>query len=190
MRRQLLHARAEQSAADHERTDRRLMEQLRQWLDGFPTGSTVAAYVPAAEEPGGALDFVDTLLAMPTVGQILLPICPPGPPTALHWGYYQGVLRPGRYGLLEPPNSLGPTGFCHADIALLPAVAADRRGFRLGRGAGYYDRSVEHTTAHRAALVFPHELVDEVPHDEHDQPVHTVISATEIVGTDTATRGV
>ena len=177
--------------------DRRLLSQLQMWLTDIaasqPSRSdfTVASYVPATNEPGATLgrDFLDLLgqgLPPEINFHLLLPVCPPGPPQPLRWGYYTGTLAPGRFGLLEPvptAEALPPEQLHHADAILLPAVAvAEASGHRLGRGAGYYDRSLGHARASAAlaAVVHPEEVLPEIPHDHLDRAVDTIITAQSV----------
>jgi 5,10-methenyltetrahydrofolate synthetase len=89
-------------------------------------------------------------------------------------------LAPGTWGILEPKP-----GLCTAadpdrvDFALIPGVAFDPTGRRLGYGGGYYDRLLAGGLAGRASLVsgaFEVQIVDEVPVDPHDAPVEAVVT--------------
>ncbi|WP_063125228.1 5-formyltetrahydrofolate cyclo-ligase [Nocardia arizonensis] len=128
----------------------------------------VCAYVPVRGEPGST----DMLDAVREAGaRVLLPvIAAPGP---LEWAEYTGVdrLRPARWGLWEPNGpSLPPEAIARAGLLLIPALAVDRRGVRLGRGAGHYDRSLGAVTpgARLMAVVRDDELLDRLPEEAHD----------------------
>ncbi|PMC63351.1 5-formyltetrahydrofolate cyclo-ligase [Corynebacterium xerosis] len=158
---------------------------------------TIAAHVPVDVEPGATSLTPDAFLSalaridgMPPI-RLLLPVCPPGPPAALQWAEYAaGSLAPGKYGLPEPTGTrLAPEAIAEAEIIVVPGVAADRSGMRMGRGAGYYDRSLAHATGLVAAILHPGELVDDVPRDAHDLPVDAVITADEVAETGPSTPG-
>ncbi|MEU7631517.1 5-formyltetrahydrofolate cyclo-ligase [Nocardia sp. NPDC049220] len=128
----------------------------------------VCAYVPVDAEPGSTA-MLDALLA--GGARVLLPVT--GPPGPLSWGEYTGTdsLRRARFGLLEPTGAvLPPTTVGRAELILVPALAVDRRGVRLGRGAGYYDRtlSAARADARLVAVVRDDELVDRLPEEPHD----------------------
>lgn len=135
-------------------------------------GITVCAYVPVGTEPGST-ELLDMLLRRSA--RVLLPVArttPENKPAPLRWGEYRpGELVPGAWGLLEPPEPLLPeTALAEAVLVLVPALAVDRRGVRLGRGRGYYDRSLRARNPHArlVAVVRDAEVLDELPAEPHD----------------------
>ncbi|MFG1797795.1 5-formyltetrahydrofolate cyclo-ligase [Nocardia sp. NPDC049149] len=132
-------------------------------------GAWVCAYVPVRGEPGST-ELLDVLR---TAGaRVLLPVT--GPPGPLNWAEYTGTdsLRRARFGLLEPIAEPLPTSaIARAELILVPALAVDRRGVRLGRGAGYYDRTLSAADpgARLVAVVRDDELVDRLPEEPHDR---------------------
>ncbi|MEU5685532.1 5-formyltetrahydrofolate cyclo-ligase [Streptomyces venezuelae] len=144
---------------------------------------TVAAYVSVGREPGTG-PLLDVLHARGT--RVLLPVLLPD--NDLDWGAYDGagsltrVQHPGKMALLEPSGErLGPDAVLEADAVLLPGLAVDARGMRLGRGGGSYDRvltRLERASADPAlvVLLYDSEVVAHLPDEEHDRPVHAVVS--------------
>lgn len=99
-------------------------------------------------------------------------------------------LRPGAYGIMEPNPAVTPpidNGYA-PDVVLVPGLAFDRQGGRLGYGGGYYDRFAEAQLAQteeaaRALWIgmsFEAQLVDEVPLEEHDFKVHGIITELDV----------
>jgi 5-formyltetrahydrofolate cyclo-ligase len=133
----------------------------------------VCGYVPFGAEPG-SLALLDALRARGS--RVLLPVIAPvaGP---LDWAEYAGpeTLVPGRLrGLLEPSGArLGVTAVEGAELVLLPALAVDHGGVRLGRGAGHYDRSLVFAApgTELVAVVRDSEFVDQLPVQPHDIPM-------------------
>lgn len=83
--------------------------------------------------------------------------------------------REGAYGIREPAHPHAPidTGF---DLVLIPALAVDLKGHRLGHGRGHIDRLLSEETSPIAALVFAFQICDEIPAEIHDRPVDFIIS--------------
>jgi 5-formyltetrahydrofolate cyclo-ligase len=138
-------------------------------------GGTVCAYVPVGAEPGSP-ELLDVLLAH--ADRVLLPVARTtgdGDALALQWGEYRpGRLVNARFGLLEPAGPWLPAKtVAEAGVILVPALAVDRAGARLGRGRGFYDRTLvlRDPRAWVIAVVRDEELLDEVPHEPHDAPM-------------------
>jgi 5-formyltetrahydrofolate cyclo-ligase len=142
---------------------------------GLAGTRTMAAYVPDETEPGaGRLPAAYTQLR----ARVLLPVVP-ADGRELSWAVDTGRLAPGRAGLLEPVGPrLGSTAIGAAEVVVVPALAVDRQGVRLGRGGGYYDRALMHARedAVLVAVVFDDEFVEDLPVEEHDRRVRAVVT--------------
>ncbi|NPB08992.1 MAG: 5-formyltetrahydrofolate cyclo-ligase [Thermodesulfobacteria bacterium] len=96
---------------------------------------------------------------------------------SLHRVFGPDELRPGAYGIPEPPPENPTIDPAELDLIVTPGVAFDPRGGRLGYGGGYYDRLfTQATKAKRVALAFSCQLVDELPLEPHDVRVHAVVT--------------
>ena len=86
-------------------------------------------------------------------------------------------LAPGVYGIMEPIGERF-TDYASIDLAVIPGMAFDQEGHRLGRGKGYYDRFLAQLTpkTYKIGLCFPWQRVDNVPTDEQDVTMDCVIS--------------
>lgn len=140
---------------------------------------TVAAYVSVGREPGTRV-LLDTLRARGV--RVLLPVLMAD--NDLDWAVYGGaghLVRAGR-GLLEPDGiRQGPDAVLEADVVLLPGLAVDGRGMRLGRGGGSYDRVLARLAQAGAepalaVLLYDNEVVARVPEEPHDHPVQAVVT--------------
>lgn len=148
---------------------------------------TVAAYVSVGSEPGTRA-LLDALHARGV--HVLLPVLLAD--NDLDWGTYDGpdslvsVQLGGRMTLLEPAGGrLGPEGVLGADAVLLPGLAVDGRGMRLGRGGGSYDRVLARLERAGAAaalvvLLYDSEVVGHVPEEPHDRPVHAAVTPSGV----------
>jgi 5-formyltetrahydrofolate cyclo-ligase len=110
--------------------------------------------------------------------RIALPVAPPpGKPLYFRSWTPGEPLERHRFGMLEPPAHLP---VLRPDALLVPLLAFDRRGYRLGYGGGYYDRTLEglRKTGGCIAigLAFCEQEVDAVPHDAYDQPLDCIVT--------------
>ncbi|MER6268650.1 5-formyltetrahydrofolate cyclo-ligase [Streptomyces sp. NPDC001797] len=148
---------------------------------------TVAAYVSVGNEPG-TLALLDALVTRGV--RVLLPALLPD--HDLDWGAYAGegslarVQHGRKMALFEPSGErLGPDAVLDADAVLLPGLAVDARGMRLGRGGGSYDRvlaRLERAGARPAlvVLLYDTEVVGRVPAEAHDLPVQAVVTPSGV----------
>lgn len=85
-------------------------------------------------------------------------------------------LVPGRYGVAEPSSRASPV--VPGGLVIVPSVAFDRAGHRLGRGGGYYDRAFasRRMAGWLVAVGYAFQLVDEVPHAPHDRRMDAVVT--------------
>ena len=145
LRLRVLDARRAMSDADRLDLDRRLCLAAGDWLETLPSGdaSTIAAYVPMPNEPGGP-DLPATLA--PHVGRVLLPIWRDD--NDLDWAAYDGDLEPAERRPHEPRGPrLGVDAIREAVALIVPALAVDHDGMRRGGrglarpGTGTYART-------------------------------------------------
>jgi 5-formyltetrahydrofolate cyclo-ligase len=112
-------------------------------------------------------------LALPRlIGGLLEPVAyRPGDPVA-----------PSTYGALEPRDG-EPVDPDAIDLVVTPGLAFDTNGYRVGYGGGYYDGFFRRaaTKAARIGLCFDVQIVDAVPHDDRDEPLHAVVSELRVV---------
>ena len=152
--------------------------QIRDALLSLPEvqmAGTVAAYFSIGSEP----DTRGLVFALWKRGTyVLLPLLRPD--GDLDWASYEGPdsLVAGPRGLQEPGQAARGTGaVASADVVLVPALAVDRQGNRLGRGGGSFDRALARVgpLIPVVALLYDSELVEQVPVEGHDTPVRAVV---------------
>lgn len=168
LRRRILTARAELTGQQRAAAGRRLRDAVLGMPQAQMAG-TVAAYYSVGTEPP-TRSLVYALWKRGTY--VLLPRSRPG--GNLGWASFEGPdsMTPGAHGLLEPTQP-ATAAITSADLVIVPALAADRRGNRLGRGRGYYDRALPLVgpLIPTIALLYDGELLDELPAGPLDHPV-------------------
>lgn len=152
-----------------------LLPVARAFLDRLLPGQVVAAYRPLGAEADPAL-WVEA--ALHAGARIALPhvVDRANPIRFIPWTLGQ-ELTVGAFGLHQPDPD-GPE--CAPDIILTPLVGFDRRGNRLGQGAGHYDRAfAAHTDAWRVGLAWAVQEVEMPTPDAWDVPLHAIATETE-----------
>lgn len=182
LRRTIVRSRRLMPVPDRERQNAAITEHV---LAEAAQLTTIAAYVPVGAEPGD-LAALDELVRQGT--RVLLPIARNDDKSnalPLTWAPYrphQLVQAP--FGLQEPkPDAAAGASLAEAELVLVPALAVDRRGHRLGRGAGFYDRSLADASrsARLVAVLYRGEILDTIPVDEHDVPVTDAVTPDGLV---------
>lgn len=94
--------------------------------------------------------------------------------------YEESKLELGSFHIEEPTgdNTVDPS---EIELIVVPAVAYDRRGNRLGRGKGFYDRLLKTTKATKVGVGYEFQLVDEVPVEPHDVGMDMIITQNSTI---------
>lgn len=152
-----------------------LMEHSLQAVEGM---GTIAAYVSVGDEPCTRL-LLERLEAEGR--EVLLPVL--GPQLSRCWGRFTGVADLAERAPGRPPEPGGEPlpaeAISAVDALLIPALAIDRSGQRLGQGGGWYDRALplRREGAPVLAMVYDDELLSTpLPSEGHDQRVDAVIT--------------
>ena len=90
-----------------------------------------------------------------------------------------GELVPGSLGIMEPIGESFPLDAI--ELFLVPALAVDKLGNRLGKGRGYYDRVLKRSVAKALAVVFDGEIVELIEAQEHDVRMQYVVTPTQFM---------
>lgn len=94
--------------------------------------------------------------------------------------YSPGELHKGAFDIEEPDGDT-PVDPHLLDLIIVPAVAYDAKGNRLGRGKGFYDRLLSSSPATTVGIAYDFQLMEELPVEPHDIPVDIVITQTSVV---------
>lgn len=135
----------------------------------------IFSYVSCKSEPCTHL-LIKELLFMGK--RIAVPLCDLNSHTmqAVEIHDFGGLTR-GAYGILEPPaDNKSLIQKSEIQLILVPALAFDREGYRLGYGGGFYDRYLEDFGGRSIGLAFSECIADSLPHMEHDKPVDFVLT--------------
>ena len=86
-----------------------------------------------------------------------------------------------RFGVREPVASCAEIPFMGFDLVLVPGLAFDLSGNRLGRGRGFYDRMLENASGIKCGVGYDFQLMEKVPTEPHDAKVNFIITPTRCV---------
>lgn len=172
LRQRILAARQELTSEQRDAAGRALRDAVLE-LPQVQMAGTVAAYYSVGTEPPSR----GLVYALWKRGSyVILPVTRPD--GELGWASYEGPesMAPAANGLLEPTEP-ARNAITSADVVIVPALAVDRRGNRVGRGRGFYDRALARVGSliPVLALLYDGELLDDVPAGPLDHPVRTAI---------------
>lgn len=159
--------------ADKHRLDERVRRNVLR-LYQYRRARVVIAYVSTAIEVD-TRGIIDSALAQGK--RVALPRCVEG--TRLMRFYLirsRADLEKGSFGLMEPKTACEPLVSTKNSICLVPGLAYDRAGYRLGYGGGYYDRFLCGYHGPKIGVVYARDLVRTLPHGRYDQTVDMIAS--------------
>ena len=121
--------------------------------------------------------------------RLCLPRCLPGNQMEARFVQRESVLVPHPWGMLEPGTDCPLAAPADIDLVLVPGLAFDRSGGRLGQGGGYYDRWLAGFSGRTVALCRELVLLDRAPREGHDRPVDLVVTEGAVYGLSPAGDG-
>lgn len=172
-----------------------------QTLDIFREAKSVGAYMPLLDEVD-----ITPLLSFGSLGELALPlgagfpgrVSSPSEPEYTGKKFYIPAfdetsgsyrmarltteLKKGRFGIMEPAVPVFATAD-ELDLILVPGVAFDRAGNRIGRGGGFYDRLLPRYRAVRAGICFGFQCLEALPAEKHDTRMDWLITDEQILKT-------
>jgi len=154
---------------------RQIREQLLAQA-AWSRAASVLCFVPLADEPDIASVMEDAWRAQKIVAL---------PRYDAAGGIYSAArvsarleLAPGQFGVLEPNAGCPSIPLNQLDLVLVPGVAFDLAGRRLGRGKGFYDRLLAQVSGHKCGVAFDLQVVDRLPEEPHDVRVDSIVTPT------------
>jgi len=149
-------------------------------LSAYRTARVLHAYLPIRSE-------VDTrpllLTALARGTGVVVPVVRPDVNELTHsWVASLAAedLEVGTFGTLQP-RLLQPTEVGVWDLVIVPLLAFDRAGYRLGYGKGFYDRLLTSAPATTVGLAFAAQEAPRIPHEPHDMPLDLIVTEDEVI---------
>ena len=181
-----------------------LREQVRARLKDLPVAERDSASTQLRTRLAGAKWFVDAPVILffaplpdePDVWPLLETVMACGKVIALPRfssaaeGYRAAEIRnlatdviPGQFGAREPAAHCPEVPLNRLDLTLVPGVAFDARGARLGRGKGFFDRLLALVRGRTCGVAFEEQLVEAVPLEPHDIRLHCILTPLRLIET-------
>jgi len=178
LRSHFLTLRVELSTSEKQEIDKGITDRIlssRQYLEA----ESIFIYVSTSAEIDTHVILMDALKAGKTV---CVPLCGRAGEMTARRILSLDSLSPGKHGILEPQASSKIVS--RPELAIVPALACDRKGYRLGYGGGYYDRFLARTHSVSIALCAESRLVECLPHDLYDQRCRWIATERRVFGAD------
>ena len=142
----------------------------------------ILCFAPLADEPD-IWPLVNELLAGDRI--VALPRFDPatGEYGVARIRHPQTDLNPGAFGIPEPASGCPAVALNRLDLVLVPGVAFDVRGCRLGRGKGFYDRLLPQVRGTTCGVAFDEQIVEAVPVEPHDICLDCILTPTRLIET-------
>lgn len=163
------------TSADRASASRQLCDRLRAQTI-WEQSQSILLFAPLADEP----DVTPLITAALSTGkEVTLPRYDAAR------GVYEAAaiaslaeLQPGRFGAREPGAGCPSIRLNQLDFILVPGIAFDLAGRRLGRGKGFYDRLLAHVRGHKCGAAFEAQIVAGLPEEPHDVRVDSILTPT------------
>ena len=167
-------AKHKQSKLDPYKSSISIINRIKKW-DKYKSAENVMIYYPIKNEINLLGLYGDKKFFLPRIINNKIEVCS-------YLG--EASISPGKFGILEPVTD-PIEDLCILDIIFVPALAADRWGYRLGYGCGYYDRFLEHIGTQTTKIIplYSELLYEDIPFEAHDKKADFIVTEDELFST-------
>jgi len=157
------------------RASQSICERLENWMI-FRQSQTILTYMPIK----GEVDLTSLLDRHPEKYWVLPRIIPEENHRMVFHAYDAGRLVRHPFGMAEPAADLPAVPPGAIQLALVPGLAFDRHGWRLGYGGGYFDRFLQKFAGVSVGVVFGALLLDAIPHSQLDVAMQWIVTEGDL----------
>lgn len=145
----------------------------------FNTAQTIHTYVASKKNEVDTIEIISYLFSIGK--RVIVPVVDKDEKILRHSELKSiSELRKSTFGILEP-EQIKEVNLSEIDLVLVPAVAVDRFGNRIGFGGGYYDKFLSQINCPKVALVYDFQVVDKIETSPNDVGVDFIVTETEII---------
>jgi 5-formyltetrahydrofolate cyclo-ligase len=173
IREQILQIRKNLTVAEKVKLSRSILRNLF-LLPDFQKAGMIHTYISSKSNEVDTLELIVEVLSQNK--NIIVPIANPKTKMMTHSFLFSfNDLQKGAFDILEPKNII-PATIEQINIALIPVVAVDHHGNRIGFGAGFYDRFLQSLRCVKIGLAYDFQIVESIPKEEHDVQLDYIVS--------------
>ncbi len=155
-----------------------VFQNLRK-LPIFNTAETIHTYVSSKKNEVDTIEIINYLLSAGK--RVVVPVVDRDKKVLRHSELKNiSELKESTFGILEP-EQIREVNLNEIELVLVPAIAVDRFGNRVGFGGGYYDKFLSQVDCPKVALVYDFQVVDKIEASPNDVAVDFVVTETEII---------
>jgi 5-formyltetrahydrofolate cyclo-ligase len=178
IRREILSIRNSLSRDEVNKRSKLIFENLKK-LPFFASADVIHTYVSSKKNEVDTVEIIKYLLS--SGKKVIVPVVDKERKILLHSRLESlSELKPSTFGILEP-GVIREVDIEKIDLVLVPAVAVDKQGNRIGFGGGYYDKFLNQVKCPKVALVYDFQVVDEITPSPGDVPVDFIVTESEII---------
>lgn len=176
LRSELLIRRNSQTVSDKEKKDRAIFERLVN-LPQFKASSEFFTYL----SHGGEVSTDELIVRFFGKKKIVVPKIS-GDEICLYELHEATQFEKGRFGIREPKVCLPKKEIEHIDLMIIPGIAFDLSGYRIGFGGGYFDKLLAKVHCNTIGLAYEFQIIDKVPTHSYDVPVSLIVTEKRVIG--------
>ncbi len=164
---------------DESRKRSELIFQNLKKLPVFNNANVIHTYVSSKKNEVDTIEIIKYLFSIGK--RVVIPVVDKENKTLIHSELRDLFeLKKSTFGLLEP-NVIREVKLDEIDIVIVPAVAVDRNGNRIGFGGGYYDKFLSQVNCPKIALVYDFQVVEKIEPERSDIPVDFIVTENDII---------
>lgn len=188
IREKLLNRRLKLSQKEVENLSKKIIKKLKTEKE-YKKAKTILLYHPIKNEVDTIPLFSDSFkesLKKPSKNSpkkiFALPrICPKTNHIHLHQITDLHTLKTGKFNIKEPTKLHKQIPRKKIDLVIVPGIAFDKKGYRIGFGKGYFDKLLKTLSAHKIALAYDFQIIENVPAESHDKKVEMIVTEKRII---------
>ncbi len=178
LRKEILKLRDQLIDSEHKIQSEIILKKLKE-INHFKKAKKILFYFPIRKEVNTVPLIEKSFLSK----EIFLPKIQKEKKISIHKVNSLRELEPGKHNIPEPSDICKEIDSSELDLVIMPGVAFNKKGVRIGYGGGYYDRFLKNTNCPKIALAYDFQIHENVPGEIHDEKVDLIITEKNTIHT-------